>query len=274
MSAAGLVKGKRVSVPEPIDDQSDDTGSGTVVHLASGASVQVVDGQVVVRSSDADRAPDVTDIGLVKNVTRVGDEVTITRVRRRTMQIALTSEDDAVRLEAAVQAALGGAVAAQAGQGLTVAEAGTRWRVIGMLICAVLIVVGSIGPWVEVAGTTIWGIEGDGSLTIIFGLIAAGLATMQLLGQAQRQRGWVLRLLFLAFALTAAVGLIDWVDLGRTIDGVSLDARVGWGLPLMTVGGGIGSALAIGQYLRRPRGRTVGRTLQVEPKSDGNDGER
>jgi hypothetical protein len=143
-----------------------------------------------------------------------------------------------------------------------------------MLICAVLIVVGSIGPWVEVAGTTIWGIEGDGSLTIIFGLIAAGLATMQLLGQAQRQRGWVLRLLFLAFALTAAVGLIDWVDLGRTIDGVSLDARVGWGLPLMTVGGGIGSALAIGQYLRRPRGRTVGRTLQVEPKSDGNDGER
>lgn len=239
-----------------------------VVTLASGGTVRVTRDQVVVQPGNPALPPDVTDLRIVKDVRRVADYVLITRVRRRTMQITLTSEADAERLEEGIRATLKRAPRMSAVRSGTVSR-DTLWLPLGMLACAALIVVGSLGPWAEATIVTVNGTDWDGDLTIMFGIVA-GASSGLLLRQPWR-RGWTLKLITIAFALAALVGLVDWVDVGRVIDETGLNVRAGWGLMLMTVAGAIGVALAIAQYLRRPQhtGYVAEATLLDERLGEG-----
>jgi hypothetical protein len=230
-----------------------------VVTLASGGSVRVTPTSIEVQPADAAAAPDITDLEKVKSIRRVADYVIITRVRRRTMEITLASNDDAELLEARIRAGLD-----RVGVFMPSAAPSAqfnwqdRWLPISLVLCALLVIVGSLGPWATVVGSTISGMDGDGSLTLTFGVLAGVLAGI-LVWQPWR-RGWILGLILLSFLLVALVGVSDWVDIGRIVDEINIDASVGWGLQLMTVAGCIGTALAFVQYRQGRRSRLFGRS--------------
>lgn len=223
--------------------------NNVTVTLASGGTVSVTPTSIVVQPGSLDRAPDVTDLRMVKVVRRIEEDVTITRVRRRTMQITLASEDDAERLETHIHAALADVSSRPATTPENVSLK-TVWLPLGMLVCAVLVVIGSLGPWAKAQIVTVSGTDWDGDLTLTFGFLNGALSGL-LLRQPWR-RGWTLNLIGIAFALVAMIGIVDWVDVERAVNETGIDVRTGWGLPLMTAAAGIGVALTIAHYLRPP----------------------
>ena len=230
-----------------MDEQEQEQDDSATIMLASGGTVRVTQSSIEVQPENPDHPLDITDLSIVKNVLRIEHDVTITRVRRRTMQITLTSEEDAALLETRVRAVLDSS-SNLPGAGVVGQEA--RWLPGGMLVCAVLVVIGSLGPWAEATILTVNGSDWDGSLTLLFGILAVGLSGL-LLWQPWR-RGWTLHLLAIAFALAAMVGTVDWVDVGRAVDETGIDLTVGWGLPLMTTAAGLGVTLALARYRHRP----------------------
>jgi hypothetical protein len=230
-----------------------------VVTLASGGTVRVTGEHVEVQPANPALPPDVTDLRNIKDVRRIGDYILIRRIRRRTMQITFVSDDDAELLEAHIRAALadGTAFTSHVPAAVGHVSRNDRRLPLGMLVCALLVVVGSLGPWAIVQGEAISGMDGvgggDGSLTFTFGIIAGVLAGL-LVWQPWR-RGWVPGLIFLSFVLIALVGFDDWSDVGRTADEVAVEARVGWGLPLLSIAAGIGVAFVVAHYWYARRSR-------------------
>jgi hypothetical protein len=220
-----------------------------IVHLASGVAVLVLPDRIEIQPGELDRAPDITQLRAIKSVTRIDNDLTIRRVRQRTLQITLTSPEDAALLETRIHEALAAAPLGTPGGALGIVGRAASWLPLGMLVCALLVVVGSFGPWAKTPFHTVSGFDWDGSITLIFGVIAGALAVILML-QPWR-RGWVLGLLMATFGLAALVGLTDWMDVGRVIEDIGIDARVSWGLQLMTVAAGIGFTLASIQYMRR-----------------------
>lgn len=108
--------------------------------------------------------------------------------------------------------------------------------VIGLLVAAALIVVGSVLPWasIDLGGfsQTINGLDGDGGLTLVLGLIVAGLGV----ASKGRRKGFAIGAI-VAAALSALIAAIDIADVSSTFDGLGLGAgvSVGFGLWLVLV---------------------------------------
>ena len=106
--------------------------------------------------------------------------------------------------------------------------------VIGILIAAALIVIGSVLPWASIdlgfISETIGGLDGDGGITLVLGLIVGGLG----IASKGRKKGLAIGAL-VAAALTALIAVIDIADVSSTFDGLALDSgvSVGYGLWLV-----------------------------------------
>lgn len=103
---------------------------------------------------------------------------------------------------------------------------------------AVLVVLGSFMPWVNVPLLgAVSGTSGDGSITLVLGLIAAGLALVAGLGRAQT----VMYLISAGVVLLATlIGIYDLVNVTNGINESSNEyftALLGPGLPMIVVGG-------------------------------------
>ena len=84
------------------------------------------------------------------------------------------------------------------------------WRVIGCLVAAGFVVVGSMGPWAKVLVFSKAGTEGDGMITLVFGAIAGVIA---IVGLSRRVLGRGSALAMAGcFGLAALIGIVT----GRT----------------------------------------------------------
>ena len=126
--------------------------------------------------------------------------------------------------------------------------------VLGML-CGLLVVAGSLGPWVTTQvfprePIAIHGVEGDGRFTLWCGL-AAVICLVALI--ASPRRGGLGVVAAGALFLAALIGIADWTNvsehLGRLGPQTRLEAEIGWGLQAVTIGGLVGSLLAAIQAL-------------------------
>jgi len=101
---------------------------------------------------------------------------------------------------------------------------GRRWAIASALI----IVIGSIGPWVDVGGESAGGLDKDGAVTIALALIAAAYLIFTPLPH------WAPTAVIGALAATVAIfDIIDIEDLSGLVGGF---ASPGWGLYLTAIG--------------------------------------
>lgn len=124
------------------------------------------------------------------------------------------------------------------------------------IAAAVLVIVGSLGPWVSMVAPyfgslTMSGTDGDGKLSLGCGLAASVL--LGFLVTSHRSGVWLGLLAAIAFGIAAAIGIYDWQNLSEAVgadDEVAVFARVGWGLQAMTLGAITGTILSITQAVR------------------------
>lgn len=114
-----------------------------------------------------------------------------------------------------------------------------------LLIAAMAVIVGSAGPWAHVWIVTVNGTAGDGQISLIAGGIAGILAFLEF-NRAKLSRGRNIGMLLL-FGGAAALGVYHWINLGSLTVDSTFPASLGWGLPVLTVGGVIGAITAFVQ---------------------------
>ncbi|MEV4423717.1 hypothetical protein AB0L40_27690 [Patulibacter sp. NPDC049589] len=120
----------------------------------------------------------------------------------------------------------------------------SRERVWG-LVSAVAVVVGSIGPWATWGPVTVWGLDADGVITLVLGLLAvAGVVT----------RRFPIALVVVA-AVTTLIGIADTVDVSS--GNAFFDPSPGWGVILTALGGTSLTAFAGRTVLLRRATRRV-----------------
>lgn len=136
---------------------------------------------------------------------------------------------------------------------------------LGTLTCALVMVAGSIGPWVHItvarATATYSGVDntGDGFITIVLGI--AGAVASWWAWHADGNRRWrIFAAIF--FGLAAIIAWDRWSDISRVMDGLerenpnaadgSLGVSAGWGLQLTATASMLATLLAL-LMLRRPR---------------------
>lgn len=121
------------------------------------------------------------------------------------------------------------------------------WFVLG---AAALVVIGSMGPWATVLDiVSINGLDADGSITIVLGLIAAVTA----LARASGRGAWTLIVAAVSFALSGLIGIVDWADVESLADEAPGFAEVAWGLILMTMASLAGVVLSLVGLFVKPR---------------------
>ncbi|MFV2063734.1 MAG: hypothetical protein ACC726_09505, partial [Chloroflexota bacterium] len=126
-------------------------------------------------------------------------------------------------------------------------------------IGGILVVVGSLLPWVRMGVATAGGMEGDGVFTMIIGV---GLILIGVAGMTDRARASSLSVLaILASLVGLAIAVIDIADIGG---GSGLGTRVGEGLYAIA----IGSVVALAGAARSRSGRIDARALVPAVRED------
>lgn len=122
---------------------------------------------------------------------------------------------------------------------------------------AVLVIVGSLGPWVSlvapfVGSLSVSGTEGDGKITLGCGIAAAVM--LAFLVTSNQSGVWLGLFAGIALGIAAVVGIVDWGNVGDEISTSDQEfqglASVGWGLKVMTVGAIVGAILSIVRGLK------------------------
>jgi len=123
-----------------------------------------------------------------------------------------------------------------------------NWAVVGLTFASVLLMLtGSLGPWVETPVLTVAGWSGWGFPLVIVGIAEIGLMIGFI---AHRHRGWIMSVILLAI-ITLILGLLFWMLVAAASGTASLASRVfargadqpafeagvsvGWGLILLVV---------------------------------------
>jgi hypothetical protein len=130
------------------------------------------------------------------------------------------------------------------------------WLLAALTIgCIVLVIAGSLGPWLYIERGPNWAIEVQTLRGIntdgVFSLFFAGIATILLLIALIRPDLWIVAAgAFVAMLLCTMVGLFDWVifdpmDLTTQPGQQALLIRVEWGLKLLTVAAPLGAISAL-----------------------------
>ncbi len=124
----------------------------------------------------------------------------------------------------------------------------------GITLCGVLVMLGAFGAWIDtplitfsgmdirnVAGRGRIGIGNDGLLALLAGLLTAVCGGLRMIQPGQRW--WIVFVLLASSATGVLLGVYDWLDIGRELDGEVVS--IGWGLQLITIAGGLGLVLSV-----------------------------
>jgi hypothetical protein len=125
---------------------------------------------------------------------------------------------------------------ATVGQLLANMSVGTGIALLGVLI----VVAGSLGPWVDTVFGSVSGIRGDGRITLGAGLVAA---VFTLLGSSRRGGSVSVALTVLCAAVAGVVAVIDIAEVSSRVADAELFgkqvANTGWGLYAVAVGAAV-----------------------------------
>jgi hypothetical protein len=115
----------------------------------------------------------------------------------------------------------------------------------------VLVVIGAFGTWASVSADAIGfdvsagGLDGDGVITLILGLIAGAVAFVGMRAPAT----WQAIVLAIAAAVIVLIAIYDMTQVGDAADGVSgIDVSIGWGLWATLLGGLVLAADAVRRF--------------------------
>ena len=106
------------------------------------------------------------------------------------------------------------------------------------LVSALVVVAGSLGPWVETVLGSVGGMRGDGAITLSAAVIAGVFAVLS----GSRAGGAASAgVAILAASASALVGVVDLMNVRNEVDDVELFgeqlASAGWGLYSWSLGG-------------------------------------
>jgi len=104
---------------------------------------------------------------------------------------------------------------------------------IGAYVAAGLILIGSLGPWGTVLGLSVAGTEGDGVITLIFGVAAAIMVYLTVSAGASKPKFRAQWVTVALGALTTVIAIFDIFDISSN-EAVS----PGWGIWLVLLAGG------------------------------------
>lgn len=217
--------------------------------LASGKSVRVAADHVAVLDMQGATMTSRPLAGIT-SVSRNEKAVLIKANRQRTLQIDLRTVDDAEGLEASLTAALR-RLSPEERSALhesTVGEQTPRSRhpfTIAGFVCATLVMLGSLGPWITRDATASAGIDGDGAITLLLGAVAATLLYI-----TTRTNAAVVRRLRVLRVLAALSFLAAAVTAGNVMNTVwtaeqDTDFGVGWGLWLVVLASIVGAGVSM-----------------------------
>lgn len=125
------------------------------------------------------------------------------------------------------------------------------------IAAAVLVIVGSLGPWVTatlpfVGAFTVSGTDGDGKATLCCGILAGALIAF--LVTSNQSGVWLGIIAGIGLGIAAVVGIVDWGNISDEISSSDQDleglVRVGWGLQVMTISAIVGAVLSIVQAVK------------------------
>jgi hypothetical protein len=109
---------------------------------------------------------------------------------------------------------------------------------------ALLVCVGSIGPWANVLFVSVGGLDGDGWITLVIGLAALALFAVYVRSPKRPRPRWALLLILLAGVAAGIAGAYDWSNIQGIINEgqneenlFASSISVGWGLVLVTLAG-------------------------------------
>ncbi len=135
-----------------------------------------------------------------------------------------------------------------------------------LLISALAVIAGSVGPWAHVWIVTVNGTSGDGVLSLIAGAVAGVLAFLEF-SRSMLSRGRNIGMLLL-FGGSAALGGYHWLNLESLVTDSMFPAAVGWGLPVLTIAGVIGAVTSFVQLGRVNEQSSSLEAHQVDANSD------
>lgn len=134
------------------------------------------------------------------------------------------------------------------------------WPIVG-LVGALLILIGSMGPWaharVFTAEISVNGLEGDGVITLLLSLATAVFLGLGSFLPNLRRAFWPVIVAVIAAGLCLLFGLIDTVNISSELNsGTKLaGGSVGWGLVFVLLGGVVamtGSLVHLILCLKKP----------------------
>jgi hypothetical protein len=158
------------------------------------------------------------------------------------------------------------------------ADGATRVLALAAGGLALLVSVGSVGPWLTAVlapagGVSVGGLEGDGRVTLGLGLVAVLLVAVVI--AEPRALLWVPWVLALLFAVVVVVGLSNWDDLGlvpgvvgvgagTVLAGQPIAVNLGWGLFVLVFSAMSGFVVSLvlgvrGAISRRAAAKAAGR---------------
>jgi len=115
-------------------------------------------------------------------------------------------------------------------------------------VCALLAIVGSMGPWARALFVTKNGTDGDGVLTLLLGIAALVVSGVRTARPDQwRRAGWVA---VVSFGLAALIGAYDWSNVSDVAGQTGGLVEVGWGLVVMTLAAVAGGVCALIDMVR------------------------
>jgi hypothetical protein len=127
-------------------------------------------------------------------------------------------------------------------------------------VSALLVCLGSVGPWAKVLFVTASGLDGDGWISLIAGLAALALFAVYVRSDRRPRPLWPLVLILGAGGVAAAIGVYDWSKIEGVVNDTSQEddpfdlsssVTVGWGLVLVTLAGFSLCLSAIVTFVRR-----------------------
>lgn len=115
-------------------------------------------------------------------------------------------------------------------------------NLIAALVASVGVVIGSIGPWATFLALSKGGMDGDGIITLILGVLAAaalfGVFNLGRLSGKRTAMTWLSGFAIIAGAVGIATALVDIIDVrSRSADvfGTKVAPEVGWGLWVLLI---------------------------------------